>query len=146
LQFMLLERGHRLASHERAVVLHPARPAPWGISLRQQRNNLYNALLYKKHPTLYRSRLQAHPPWRYYATVAAILLAGTSAALHWWIGLWTGGAIWLYLTLQFCRRRLQATSRRPAHLAEMAVTSALIPPLAVFWRLYGAWRFRVGFL
>ena len=28
---------------------------------------------------------------------------------------------------------------------EMAVTSALIPPLSVFWRLYGAGRFRVWF-
>ena len=33
-----------------AVVVHPVRPAPWGVSLRQQRKSLFNALLYKKHP------------------------------------------------------------------------------------------------
>jgi hypothetical protein len=31
-------------------------------------------------------------------------------------------------------------------VAEMVVTSALIPPLSVFWRLYGALKFRVFFL
>jgi hypothetical protein len=38
------------------------------------------------------------------------------------------------------------TSKSPSHVAEMLVTSALIPPLAVFWRAVGAFRFRVGFL
>ena len=33
----------------------------------------------------------------------------------------------------------------PAHVAEMVVTSAVIPFLSVFWRLYGAWKFRVLF-
>ena len=38
------------------------------------------------------------------------------------------------------------TSTTPGTCAEMAVTSALIPPLSVFWRLYGALKFRVLFL
>jgi hypothetical protein len=41
---------------------------------------------------------------------------------------------------------LHGTSRRPAHVAEVAVTSALIPPLAVYWRLRGAFVHRVQFL
>ena len=32
------------------------------------------------------------------------------------------------------------------HIAEMVVTSALIPPLAIFWRVWGALKFRVLFL
>ena len=147
LQFTLLKRGRRLVSCNRAVVLHPVRPAPWGISLRQQRNNLFNALLYKKHPDFYRARLQAHPPWHYYATVATLL--GTVAAIAvgasspWVLG---GAAVWIGLTADFCRRRLAHSSRRPIHVAEMIVTSALIPPLAVFWRLRGALRYRTLFL
>jgi hypothetical protein len=31
-------------------------------------------------------------------------------------------------------------------VAEMVLTSALIPFLSVFWRLYGALKFRVWFL
>ena len=43
-------------------------------------------------------------------------------------------------------RRLEGASRRPSHVAEMVVTSALIPFLSIYWRLRGAWRFRVLFL
>jgi hypothetical protein len=145
LEFTLLEQGHRLTACERAVVMHPARPAPWGVSLSQQRNNLFNALLYKKHPALYRTRLQAQPPWRYYAAVGA--LAGALAGAFLSPPVMTAGfAVWLGLTADFCRRRLQSTSRRASHVAEMITTSALIPPIAIFWRLTGAVRYRVPFL
>jgi glycosyltransferase involved in cell wall biosynthesis len=145
LQFTLLERGRRLLPCERAIVVHPARPAPWGISLRQQRNNLFNALLFHKHPRLYRT-LQPHPPWRYYGTVAALVTTAAAAVASsplWALG---GVAVWTGLTADFCRRRLQETTRRPGHVVEMIVTSALIPPLAVFWRLRGALRYRTFFL
>jgi glycosyltransferase involved in cell wall biosynthesis len=50
--FALLESKARIVHVPEAVVVHPIRPAPWGISLRQQRKSLFNALLYKKHPAL----------------------------------------------------------------------------------------------
>jgi hypothetical protein len=56
------------------------------------------------------------------------------------------GWLWVFLTSRFCLRRLRGTSRSAAHLSEMIVTSALIPPFTVFWRLRGAIRFRVIFL
>ena len=55
-------------------------------------------------------------------------------------------AVWLVLTGRFCARRLRGTSHAPRHVAEMVVTSALIPPLCVFWRLFGALKHRVVFL
>jgi len=55
-------------------------------------------------------------------------------------------AIWFVLTIRFFWRRIRHTSHSPRHLAEMAVTSALIPPLSVFWRIYGALKFRVWFV
>ncbi|WHZ25945.1 MAG: hypothetical protein OJF51_000740 [Nitrospira sp.] len=146
LQFMLLKGGHHMMPCQGAIVFHPARQAPWGISLRQQRNNLYNALLYKKHPRLYRSRIQQQPPWRYYATVAALMLTVAAAVVQWTPGIRFGVLSWLGMTAWLCARRLHSTSREPSHILEMAVTSALIPPLAVFWRLQGAWRFQVAFL
>jgi glycosyltransferase involved in cell wall biosynthesis len=139
-------RGEKLVSAEDAVVIHPLRPAPWGVSLSQQRKSQYNALLYKKHPQLYRQRVQPEPPRDYYAIVGSIVgfLLG--------LGLRRPGVtvasfvIWVRLTATFIARRLQGTSRRPAHIAEVAVTSALIPPLAVYWRLRGAFVHRVRFL
>jgi glycosyltransferase involved in cell wall biosynthesis len=141
--FTLVERGYRTERAESAVVVHPVRPAGWGVSLRQQRKSLWNALLYKKHPALYRQRIQPAPPWHYYAIVAALrgVLAGPGRG---WRMLF--GAVWALLSGRFCARRLRGTSRAPSHLAEMLVTSALIPPLSIFWRLRGAIRFRVWFL
>ena len=66
-------RGEMLVSAEDAVVIHPLRAAPWGVSLSQQRKSQYNALLYKKHPELYRQRVQPGPPRDYYAIVGSIV-------------------------------------------------------------------------
>jgi glycosyltransferase involved in cell wall biosynthesis len=144
--FSLLERGLRLVEAPGAVVVHPVRPAPWGISLSQQRKSLFNALLYKKHPALYRRKVRPGTPWHYYGIVAALLVAA-GAALGGDPPLAAGAAgAWLLLTGRFCARRLRRTSRAPGHVAEMIVTSALIPPLAVFWRIAGALKFRVFFV
>ncbi len=145
LYFRLLENGGHFARCEKAIVVHPPRPAPWGVSLRQQKKSMFNALLYKKHPTLYRQRIQAGPPWHYYGSLGSLFLVLSGIALHspWLVA--GGGAAWLVLTARFCASRLAGTSRAPAHVLEMMVTSALIPPLSVFWRLWGAWRFRVLF-
>lgn len=145
LYFALLERGARLAQAPDAIVVHPIRPAPWGVSLAQQRKSVFNALLYKKHPALYRRRIQARPPWRYYVSTAA-LVAAVSATRRGRVPALPAGCVWLLLTLRFCALRLRGTSHAPRHIAEMAVTSVLIPPLAIYWRLRGALRFRVFFL
>jgi hypothetical protein len=129
-----------------AIVVHPVRPAPWGISLRQQRRNLYNALLFKKHPSLYRQRIQVAPPWLYYASLAALLGGGTGMLAGQPRAGVAGLVLWAALTGRFCARRLRGTSHAPRHVAEMVVTSALIPPVAVFWRLAGAVKYGVRFL
>ncbi len=142
--FSLLERGLRVIHLPDAVVLHPVRPAPWGISLRQQRKIQFDALLYKKHARLYRQKIRAAPRWDYYG-ISAALLATLSAAAGGYSAIALGtGAVWGLLTGRFCLHRLRHTSRRWPHVAEMAVTSALIPPLAVFWRVVGAVRFRAA--
>lgn len=141
----LLEKGRRLTFARDALVVHPVRPAEWGASIRQQRKSMFNALLYRKHPVLYRKRVQASPPWLYYATVGALLGAVVATVLSLGrLAIVMLGA-WALLTASFCARRLRGTSRAPGHVAEMIVTSMLIPPLAIFWRLRGAVRFRVLF-
>ena len=145
LHFALLGSGRRVIKAADAVVIHPVRPAPWGVSLRQQRKSLFDALLYKKHPELYRRRVRSSPPWEYYAIVGSLGLAAVAAGSgHRRLAL-ASACTWTALTGRFCWRRLRTTSREPAHVAEMVATSALIPPLSVFWRLYGAWKFRVPF-
>jgi len=146
LQFRLLDQVGPVLPCPQAVVTHPVRPVGWGVSLAQQRNTFFDALLYKKHPRRYRERIRRVPPWDYYlivaGTLAAPLLAwrGHPKAALGAAALAVGGVLWLAL------RRLANTSRSPGHVAEMLATSALIPFLSVYWRLRGALHFRTPFL
>ena len=145
LQFALLTGGFSVGRVPEAVVVHPVRPACWGVSLGQQRKSQFDALLYRNFPRLYRARISAGPPWGYYLIVLSLAVAAGAGGLRAWPV--AGGALvgWLILTARFAARRIWPTSKRPRHVAEMVVTSALIPPLAIFWRLRGAIRYRVWF-
>ncbi len=146
LHFSLMRGGWRVGFAHDAVVVHPVRPARFGVSVSQQKKVVYDALLYKKHRRLYRTRILRSPPWSYYASVGSLLIA-VAAALA---GLRQLALIafvaWLALTLRFAAMRLRGTSRRWSHVVEMLWTSIAIPPLAIAWRLVGAIRYRVAFL
>ena len=142
LHFRLLRAGARIASARDAVVVHPIRPARWGISLRQQRKIMFDALLYRKHPQLYRARIRKSPRWDYYAAVAALALVPLALALGAAHLALAAAAVWAGITGWFCIARLRHTSKEAVHVAEMLLTSALIPPLAVFWRIVGCIRYR----
>ncbi len=146
LHFRLLEAGRALLRTPEAVVIHPVRPAPWGVSLRQQRKVMFDALLFKKHPRLYRSRIRRRPLWNYYAIVLALIMAVAMAVRGAEGAALAAFCVWVLLTGWFLVRRLRGTSHTPRHIAEMAVTSAAIPVLSVFWRQYGAVKFRVLYL
>jgi GT2 family glycosyltransferase len=137
LHFRLLEGGYRIVRADAALVVHPVRPAPWGVSLRQQKKVVFDALLFRKHPRLYRQRIRAAPRWDYYLTVLCLALSPFS---------WVAFAFWAGLTGRFIVHRLHGTSKAPKHVAEMVLTSILIPPLSVFWRIVGAFKYRVAFV
>lgn len=146
LQFRLMDEVGPVGRASQAHVQHPVRAESWGVSLRQQRNTFFDALLYKKHPRRYRERIRAVPPWDYYLVVAlslAVVPLGWAgrpgAALAALVGA-------MLLVLGLAWRRLARTDRSARHLLEMLATSALIPFLSVYWRLRGAWHFRVLFL
>jgi glycosyltransferase involved in cell wall biosynthesis len=145
LQFRLQQLGP-VGRAPLALVWHPVRPEAWGVSLRQQRNVFFDALLHRKHPRTYRERVRPVPPWDYYVIVA-LTLAAPGLALAGWprlaaLGLLAAAA----LILRVAWRRLRQTSRAPGHVLEMLATSAAIPFLSVYWRLRGAWHFRTPFL
>lgn len=151
LYFSLLERERTFGSDgflhiPEAVVIHPIRPASWGISLQQQKKSMYNALLYKKHPQLYQQNVSMRPPWHYYRILLALFGGLVSLAAGQKRLSMVFGFIWLGLTAEFTIRRLRHTSHSPSHIMEMALTSILIPPLSTFWRIVGAIRFHVLFL
>jgi GT2 family glycosyltransferase len=145
MHFRLLEHGVTIVRAPRALVVHPVRPAPWGASLLQIRHAVFDALLYKKHPALYRQKVEPRPRWDHYAIVGVLLL--TLAALLAGQPVLAGLAFagWLLLTARLCAHRLRGVAHTPGHVVEIVITSALLPPLTVFWRLAGAVRYRVRF-
>jgi glycosyltransferase involved in cell wall biosynthesis len=146
LQFRLMQQAGPVGRCDAARVLHPVRPEPWGVCLRQQRNTYFDALLYKKHPRLYRERIRRVPPWDYYAIVAASLASLVLALFGAGTGATITAAAALALVLRLAWQRLRPTRHDAAHVAEMLATSALIPFLSVYWRTRGALHFRVWFL
>ncbi len=145
LYFRLLDHGLVVAHLPDAVVTHPVRPAPWGVSMSQQRKCEYDALLYRKHPTHYRAAVRPGRPWLYYPIVASLLVMIVGALLRRPRIAELGAALWLILTIGFAVRRLRGASLAPAHIAEMFVTSAVIPALSVYHRTRGAVKHRVLF-
>lgn len=146
LHFRVEATGGRLLTNPAAVVIHPAPAGPFAVSLRLQRNSMFNALIYKKHPRRYREELQRFPPVGYYAMTGLAAGAGLAAlSRRPRLALACLGP-WALLEARFFLRRARGTSHRPTHLFDLALTSLLIPPLSVYWRLQGAIRFRVLFL
>jgi glycosyltransferase involved in cell wall biosynthesis len=144
--FRLRASGAIVRASHAARVVHPVRPARWGVSLAQQRKVMFDALLYKKFPQGYRRYIRARPPWEYYAAVAAGLCAIVNAAAGSRLLALLSLFVWLGIAAAFTSRRLANTSHAPRHVAEMIVTSLLIPWISVYWRTRGALRFRVPFV
>lgn len=146
LEFKLLSEQIIIKKLSNALVTHPVRKAPWGISIKEQKKGMFNALLYKKFPFFYRQNIGEASSFSYYLMI--LLFFGIL------LGLLSGDALMLvislslYLTLLvwFMFKRLKNTSRRLSHVAEIVVTSLVIPFASVYWQWYGAFKFKVLFI
>lgn len=146
LYFRLLDFPANIVHAPKALITHPIRPAGWGVSLSQLKKIQFDALLYKKHPARYREKIRATPRWDFYFTVFALFAFVVSLLAGWPGAALLAGGAWLFMTARFFWSRLKKTSKSVSHIAEMIFTSILIPPMAVYWRAVGAFKFRVGFL
>jgi GT2 family glycosyltransferase len=145
LYFRLLRRSERVVHAPSAIMTHPIRPAAWGESLRQQKRIQADALLYKKHPQLYRQRICASPQWDCYLIVAALISLIAALAAGQLVVASAAAATWLFLTAWFGVQRLAPAPTTISHVAETVIAAMLVPPLALFWRLTAAVKFRVPF-
>ncbi len=145
LEFKLLENHIPIHKIEQAVVVHPVRKASWGVSIREQKKTMFNALLYKKYPSLFRQKIQPAPAWNYYLIVGGfITMMGGWMLQHEWMFL-TGGTVYAAFTIHFIIKRLMPTSRAYDHVMEMIATSLVIPFISIYWTLYGSIKYRVLF-
>jgi hypothetical protein len=154
LAWRLRRAGGRLAVGTRRIV-HPVRVvSPW-ISVRVQRGNADDALLRRLHGPAWRAKLEIPSGRRH--RHAAVTGAGTIAALAAGVALaaprpnqrrlarslaLVGGAGWLAGTVEFAVARIGPGPRTAGEVWRMAVTSAVIPPLAIAHWLAGWWRHR----
>lgn len=146
LHFKILEQGITLGRVPKAVVTHPVRKARWGVSIRDEQKGLFNALLYKKYPRLYRKKISDHIPWHYYAIVIAFAAWALGLAYGWREVTLIAFTVWAALTTRFIAMRLYLTSGSFRHVTEMVVTSLFIPFLSIYWRIYGSLKFKVLFI
>jgi hypothetical protein len=145
LEFKLLSEKVSIVMLKNAVVTHPIKKASWGISIREQKKIMFNALLYKKFPILYRQKNTDEPPYYYYLMI--LLFMGMI------YGIVSANPLILETTLLgyssfflwFTFKRLKNSSRRIEHVAEMLVTSMVIPFVSVYWQWYGALKYKVLF-
>ncbi len=145
LEFKLLSHKVPVTRVETALVVHPVREAPWGVSIKEQHKGIFNALLYKKFPALYRSKIQPSPAWNYYFIIIALIIFLAGIVTHDSRLIIPSFLVWLYLMIRFIQKRLSGTSHSIRHVSEMIVTSFAIPFLSVYWQLYGAIKYRVLF-
>jgi len=144
LQFTLAEVSGELVGAPAAIVERQHRSGGWDATLHQYHRILFDALLFKKHKRLYRERIRSSAPWSYYAAVAALAAIVGGAIAREPSVAWVGLIAWTVLTVALVVRRMRGAGH--GGLAETVATSIAIPPIAVFWRLSGALRFRVFFL
>ncbi|NEU07129.1 glycosyltransferase [Flavihumibacter sp. R14] len=146
LEFKLLSENIPIKKLETALVIHPVRKVPWGISIKEQKKGMFNALLYKKFPFLYREKIGDTPPYFYYLMIVFFfgMIYGliTSQAQTLEISL----VGYLFSFVLFAFKRLKNTSRRVSHVVEILVTSIVIPFASVYWQWYGAYKYRVLFI
>lgn len=131
--------GTREAEHPVAV----QRPSV-ASSVRAQRGNRDDALMRRKHGPRWRAAIgerRGRLPVHVLTTAMALLAVGASRAGQRRIA--AAAALgWLALTGDFALRRITAGPRDADEIVAMAVSSVLIPPVAVAQRLSGAWHFR----
>lgn len=146
--------GYRLVRGRRTI-LHPVRPADDWVSQRVQAGNADNALMRRLHGRRWRDEAQAPGGafgWHVATTATATAAVAGSAALvagargaGWLAG--AGVVGWATLYRRFLVQRM-APGPRPGEpgfreeLRRMALTSATIPPAAVWHRVRGWVRHR----
>lgn len=148
LYFALLERfpdADAVAYAPKALVVHPVRDAKFLVSIGQQANMAFDALLFKKYPKLYDLHIGYRRPPLDYLLIVLATLAGLVALPF----SGAAGALLLVfalaLVLAFALRRLRGLSKSPRQVADMLISSFAIPFTSLWWRLVGAWRWRVAF-
>ncbi|MEZ0610355.1 glycosyltransferase [Fibrella sp. WM1] len=147
LQFKIIRAGISISPCPEAVVVHSTPPAPWYGPLRDERRNRYDALLYKRHPHLFREHMPAYTGRirRYYFSIIALMGGAVGLLLGQPQVALIGLAVWSALTILLFVERMPS-QLTPVALGQTLLTSVATPFLSVYWRLHGAVTYRAWYL
>lgn len=143
LALRVLDRGYSLVRGRR-VVLHPVRPAGAAASIRLQRGNADDVLMWALHGRGWRARAGA-PRGRFrrhVATVSGACVALAGAASGRTGVAVTGAGLWLAGTGELATARLRPGPKTPREITTMVGTSIALPFAAVAQRVRGALTLR----
>jgi glycosyltransferase involved in cell wall biosynthesis len=125
-----------------AHVTHPVRKHKWAVSLKDEKKGVFNVLLFKKYPELYREKIERNVPVNYYLICFSFLMMVAGLILEMRIPAMAGCVLWSTLTLMFIIKRLKNTRRDFVHVMEMIVTSLGIPWLSLYYRWKGSLKYK----
>jgi GT2 family glycosyltransferase len=144
LQFKFIQAGIPISKCPQAIVVHPMRETPWYTPLTNERKNRYDALLFKRHPELFRQRIATDRSLmlEQYAAVLGVMfgVAGTLSGSA--ITSTVGFGMWGIVSANHIWHRLSEEANT-ASLIQTVTTTLATPFVAVYWRLYGAVKYRV---
>jgi HAD superfamily hydrolase (TIGR01662 family) len=145
LALRLMDTGARLIRGERWIT-HPVRPVDRWVSVRVQAGNADDVLMRRLHGRYWRKRADAPLGRRlqHMAVAAAGLAAVGLAVARRPKEAAAAAAAWAAGTAEFAWARIAPGPRDRAEVTTMALTSALIPPLATWHWLRGVLRHRRG--
>ena len=146
LHFKLIENNISIKKIEDAVIVHPVRTTVFAISLKEQKKSMFNSLLFKKHPELYKERISNKPVWRYYLMIITMFIGVIFLLIDKPVISIVLIITWFLQVILFTIKRLKNTSHSLKHVSEMLITSGCIPFLSIYWTLYGSFRYKIWFL
>lgn len=144
LQFKFIRAGIPISKCPEAVVVHPMRETPWYTPLTNESKSRFDALLYKRHPELFRQRIETDRTLvvQYYASVMGILLGVLGGLAGSGLAASVGFGLWALLSANLVWSHLPDPADR-SFWPHTVLTALATPFLSVYWRLYGAVKYRV---
>jgi glycosyltransferase involved in cell wall biosynthesis len=142
LHFKFILAGIDVIRVDDAHVTHPVRKHKWAISLKEEKKGVFNVLLYKKYPELYRKKIERKVQLNYYFICISFMLMVTGLILNVKLLMIGGFIFWATLTIMFIAKRLKNTTHTFSHVMEMFVTSIGIPWLSLYYRLKGSLKYK----
>jgi HAD superfamily hydrolase (TIGR01662 family) len=143
LALRVMDTGARLVRGERWIT-HPVRPVDRWVSVRVQAGNADDVLMRQLHGRDWRKRADAplgRRPQHLVVATAGLAAAGLAVARRPRAAA-LAAAAWAAGTAEFAWARIAPGPRDRAEVATMALTSAVIPPLATWHWLRGVLRHR----